>query len=145
MELKRWDTMEVIFSGEFRTRKEMVEAAVRQGADLSGADLFGADLSRADLSRANLSRANLSGADLFGADLFGASIIWNKYVCCLSWEDKGKTVCIRIGCKCHPVEDYKQIAEELATENDREWWDKSGKFIFEFLVGEAERYGKVKP
>jgi hypothetical protein len=94
--VNRW-TRAVIFSGEYASLKEAVEAAVRSradlsranlsranlsganlsgallsGADLSGALLSGADLSRANLSRANLSGANLSGALLSGADLSGA-------------------------------------------------------------------------
>ena len=68
MEIKNWNGY-VLFSGEFKTKKEMVEEAVKARANLSRADLSGANLSRANLSRANLSRADLSGADLSGANL----------------------------------------------------------------------------
>ena len=114
-------------------------------ADLSGADLFRADLSKADLSKANLSgadlsKANLSGADLSGADLSKAdlTVIWNKYVCHLSWRKNG-TTCIRIGCQCLPVAEYEEKKEALADELDRPWWDEHGTHIFEFLKAEAAR------
>jgi hypothetical protein len=112
-------------------------------ADLSGANLSGANLSGADLSGADLSRADLFGANLFGANLSGASVVWNKYVCLLSWLKDG-TVCIRLGCECHPVADWTpKLQEELADKHDRSWWDRSGKYVFEFLKGEAERYGNM--
>ena len=158
-EIKNRFTDEMIFSGEFASKKEAAEAAVKSYANLSDADLSRADLSDANLSDANLSRADLSGASLFGADLSGAnlsdaylsraylsraSFIFNKYVCHLSWLKDG-TVCIRIGCECRPVAEYKRMANKLAKQHDQEWWNKSGKFIFKFLCEEAKRYGKVKP
>ena len=81
MEIKNRYTGEVIFSGDYETTRQCVEAALSSGADLSEADLSEADLSRAnlsgaDLSEADLSRANLSGADLIGAYLSRANLRW---------------------------------------------------------------------
>ena len=69
----KWNE-KVIFKAEAKTFKEVIESAVKSGADLFGANLFGADLFGANLSGANLSGANLSGADLFGANLSGADL-----------------------------------------------------------------------
>ena len=71
-ELKRWDTMEVIFSGEFENKKEMVEEAVRQGKNLTGAYLAGANLAGVNLTGVNLTGVNLAGAYLARANLTGA-------------------------------------------------------------------------
>ena len=106
------------------------------GADLGYANLYGANLSGADLSRANLYGANLSGADLSGANL---TIIWNKYPCHLSWQ--GEIVCIRMGCECHTIEEWESDIDEINDGGDPEWWEKHGKYIFEFLKEEAKRVG----
>ena len=66
MEIKNRYTGEVIFSGDYETTRQCVEAALSSGADLS----------EADLSEADLSRANLSGADLIGANLSRANLRW---------------------------------------------------------------------
>ena len=130
-----------------RTDGEEGKRANLTGADLSGADLSGANLTRAnltgaDLYGANLTRANLTRADLSGADLTRAdlTIIWNKYPCHLSWC--GEIVCIRIGCECRPVEEYDGMKDELGAEHDPKWWNKHGKYIFEFLKEEAKRVEK---
>src|SRR5271157_3607254 len=97
---------------------------------------------RADLYRANLSGANLSGANLYRADLTLANltIVWNKYCCLLSWQKNG-TTCVRIGCECHPVEEWtEELQAELAAKHDQAWWDAHGRHIFAFLKEEAARY-----
>ena len=64
-EIKHKMSGEVLASGE-GTVKEVVEQAVKEGADLVGADLRGADLRGADLRQADLRGADLRGADLTG-------------------------------------------------------------------------------
>ena len=59
----------VLFEYECETAKELVEAAVKFGANLSGANLSGANLYGANLYGANLYGANLYGADLSRANL----------------------------------------------------------------------------
>jgi len=63
-----------LFEHDALSLKEILELAVRRGANLSGANLSGAYLVSANLSGANLSGANLSGAYLSGADLSGADL-----------------------------------------------------------------------
>ena len=74
MEIKNTNN-EILFSTKETTSslKEIVELAVKSGANLYGANLSRADLSGANLSGANLSRADLYGADLSRADLYGAT------------------------------------------------------------------------
>ena len=55
-------TQAVMFSIVADSKKDAVEKAIKDGANLSRANLSGANLSRADLYGANLSRADLSGA-----------------------------------------------------------------------------------
>ena len=86
-------------------------------------------------SKADLSRANLLWTDL--------SIVWNKHCCHLSWLKDG-TVCIRIGCECHPIPEWENIKEELADRHDRAWWNAEGQYVFEYLKGEAARYEAKK-
>jgi hypothetical protein len=79
----RWSGS-VLFSLETDSLRLAVEAAIKQGADLSdadlgcanlrGADLGCANLRRADLRSADLSRANLSRADLSDANLHYANL-----------------------------------------------------------------------
>ena len=67
---------EVIFTHEKEnnTVKDILQEAVRSGADLYGANLRGANLRGADLGGANLGGADLYGANLYGADLYGANL-----------------------------------------------------------------------
>lgn len=74
MEIKKRYTGEVIFSGDYETTRQCVEAALSSGADLSEADLSGADLSRANLSGADLIGASFRGASFRGASLRGADL-----------------------------------------------------------------------
>ena len=62
------------YEKEDNTIKDTIEAAIKQGADLTGAYLKGADLIGADLIGADLTGADLTGADLKGADLTGADL-----------------------------------------------------------------------
>jgi len=71
-EIKHRFNVSVLFSLETESLKLCVEAAVKDGANLSGANLDGADLSGANLGGANLRGANLGGANLGGANLDGA-------------------------------------------------------------------------
>jgi hypothetical protein len=61
-----------------QTIKELLQEAIKQGADLREADLYRADLYRADLSEADLSGAYLYRADLSEADLSRAYLDINK-------------------------------------------------------------------
>ena len=84
---------EVLYSGEHNSVREALEAAIKNGADLSRADLSGANLSGAclsgaDFSGADLSRADFSGAYLPGADLSRADLSRaNLFGACLSEAD----------------------------------------------------------
>jgi hypothetical protein len=69
----RW-TGSILFVAEIGSMKLAVEAAVREGADLTGAYLKGAVLTGADLTGADLTGADLTGAYLTGADLTGADL-----------------------------------------------------------------------
>ena len=86
--------------------------------------------------------ANLKGANLYCADLEGANLtfIFSKYICHLSWDKE--VVCIRIGCKTYPIKFWEENKSKIADKNDREWWDKTGQFIYIFLKKEAERLTK---
>jgi len=129
-----------------------VKAVESKKADLSGANLRGADLRDANLRGADLRGANLRGADLrdadlYGADLRGADLKWtvisSKYICHLSEDKDGKTL-IRIGCECLPIAEWERQKDALADKHDRQWWDESGQYIYEFLKAEAYRYDKTK-
>ena len=66
-----------------------------------------------------------------------AAII-NKYICNIS--PLQKSVNIRLGCELHSIPEWEELKEKIADKNDRQWWDESGQFIYEFLKQEAERY-----
>jgi uncharacterized protein YjbI with pentapeptide repeats len=72
--IKKKNTGEVIFSGDFESIKQCVEAAARQKVSLRSADLRSADLSSADLSYADLRSADLRSAVLSSADLSYADL-----------------------------------------------------------------------
>jgi hypothetical protein len=76
MDIPRWTDGQILFSGEFEDRKQMVEEAVKAGANLAGANLVGAHLARANLAGANLAGANLAGANLVYANLAGANLVY---------------------------------------------------------------------
>lgn len=107
---------------------EAVEAAVKDGANLTGADLSKADLDGANLTRANLTGADLDGADLTRADLTRAELYraelsgakgivhvgpidrWDMYA--VRWPDGPR---IKAGCRWFTVDEA------------REWWEKGGR------------------
>uniref|UniRef100_A0A6M3KF84 Pentapeptide repeat-containing protein n=1 Tax=viral metagenome TaxID=1070528 RepID=A0A6M3KF84_9ZZZZ len=68
-------SLETLETLETQTIKCVVEAAVKQGADIRWADLRRADLRWADLLGADLLGADFRGADLRGADLRGADLM----------------------------------------------------------------------
>ena len=156
-EIKNRVTGELIVEeGKYKNLGEAVEENRDNlfRANLSGANLYGANLSGANLTWANLYGADLSGADLYRAYLYGTNlysanlfranltVIFSKYCCHLSWTKSGET-CILIGCECRPVDEYEEMADDLATLHDRAWWESEGKYIFEFLKGEAARKRKT--
>ena len=68
-------TGSIIYDSETaNNEKELIEEALKFGADLSGANLRGADLRDADLGGANLRGADLRDADLGGANLRDADL-----------------------------------------------------------------------
>jgi len=73
--IKNRFTGAVLFSGEYSTIAEALQAAITSSANLRGANLRYANLSDADLRGAYLSGADLSGSVLRGADLRDADLI----------------------------------------------------------------------
>ena len=73
MEIKKING-EVIFFANKDNIKDVVEEAVKCGANLGGANLRGANLRGANLGCADLRGANLRGANLGCADLGGANL-----------------------------------------------------------------------
>lgn len=73
MDLKNIDG-KVIFSGNYSSINQLLDAAVKAGAKLTGVKLAGVNLARANLIRADLRGAIISGAILSGADLSGTGI-----------------------------------------------------------------------
>ena len=78
--IKRWDTAEIIHSGDFESTKECLEDGVEKGinfyrAELNDAELIGAELSSSNLNNAKLNSANLFGANLISANLIGTNLI----------------------------------------------------------------------
>ena len=84
IEIKRWDTGEVIYSGKYESIKDCLESGVSKGisffraklndAKLNGAKLNGAKLNGAKLNGAKLNGAKLNYAELNGAKLNGAKL-----------------------------------------------------------------------
>ena len=121
-------------------------------ADLSYADLSYADLSNADLSNADLRNADLRGADLRNADLRNADlrnanlarailpnstviIFGEKYFISIFSN------CVRAGCQCHSVNEWRQFSKQDIFDMDGE---DSLKFyprlldIIDFYCGKGE-------
>jgi uncharacterized protein YjbI with pentapeptide repeats len=72
-EIKSWNG-DILFSGEFKDIKEMVEAAIRTRANLTDANLAHANLTGAYLTDAYLTDAYLAHAYLTGANLAHANL-----------------------------------------------------------------------
>ena len=64
----------VLFSGEYTTKKQCLEAAVKQGIDLTNANLSDLDLTNTDLTNVKLVNAYFAGSDLTDADFSGSDI-----------------------------------------------------------------------
>jgi len=74
MELKRWDTGEVIFEMGCATFRELVEGSIKAGVTLYRADMRGANMRYANMSDANMLDADMRGADMRGANMSGANM-----------------------------------------------------------------------
>lgn len=129
-------TSQVIFSGEYESIQECVEAAIKSGANLSNADLRYANLCYADLSNASLSGANLSNADLSNADLCGCAGNMKeiKSLQFELWPVTYTSTEIQIGCQSHAIEKWAkwntaagrvwiQKMDEKALEWAEKWLD----------------------
>jgi uncharacterized protein YjbI with pentapeptide repeats len=77
-EIKHRHTGAILYSGGGESLRDVVEAAVKAGANLAGANLAGAYLAGANLDGANLAGANLAGAYLAGANLDGAKLLGKR-------------------------------------------------------------------
>jgi len=140
MELKRWDTGEVIFEMECSTFRELVEEATKEGicfyrADMGGADMSGADMRYVNMRDADMSDANMSGADMRGADMRYAignmielkTLSLEKYV--VTFNDSH----MAIGCQQYTIELWFEFTDDRISQMDRgalEWWKKWKDFIF---------------
>mgnify|MGYP000883531526 CR=1 FL=1 len=80
-------------TGENTSLRDAVEAAVRDGADLSGANLSGANLSGADLSGTTYGNEALTKAPLS--------------ICNLRWPVLITGQQMQIGCQLHKHEDWE--------------------------------------
>ena len=65
----------LLFAGDYRTLRECVEDALRDGIDLRGVNLAHADLSEINLDGANLHGASFAHANLTGANMSEASCV----------------------------------------------------------------------
>jgi uncharacterized protein YjbI with pentapeptide repeats len=74
MQLRRWDTSEVIFELECNSLKDLVEGAIKANISLYRVDLSNSDLCNANLSNYDLSNSNLSNSYLCGADFSNSNI-----------------------------------------------------------------------
>ena len=77
MQLKRWDTKEVIFELECKSWEELLKGALKAKisffkANFRGANFRGADFRSADFRLSNFSSADFSSADFRGADFSSA-------------------------------------------------------------------------
>ena len=89
MQLKRWDTKEVIFEMECDSWADLLKGALKakvsfyranfNGADFRGADFRGADFREANFNGADFREASFNGADFRGADFREASFIWADF------------------------------------------------------------------
>ena len=65
--------------------------------------------------------------------------IQDKYVCHILPTPDGMN--IRLGCKVHCIDDWdKHGAAYARSANESLWWEETGKYIYQLLRGEAERY-----
>lgn len=64
-----------LFEGEYRSTRECVEAALRQGIGLNGASFANLDLSEVNLDGCRLREVDFSGTNLSGANISEAELI----------------------------------------------------------------------
>lgn len=76
IDIKRWDTGAVIYSGDFCSIKECLEDGVKKSICFDYADLNGAKLNKAKLNKAELNYAELNYAELNGDIDYSAWPLW---------------------------------------------------------------------
>ena len=113
----------VLFSVETESLKLCLEAAVKSGANLA----------YADLAKANLVGANLTGAK--GIKKQPIQILGHKHY--IQTTQDGK---LRIGCEEHTFGEWREIAEDLGTQNGYSALDVE---IYKLHIEHAERISKL--
>jgi len=135
MELKRWDTGEVIFEMGCATFRELVEGSIKAGVTLYRADMRGANMRYANMSDANMLDADMRGADMRGANMRYTlgnmielkTLALEKYV--VTFNDSH----MAIGCQQHTIEEWFEFTDDRISQMDHgalEWWKKWKDFIF---------------
>ena len=94
--------------------KIMLQAAVKNGANLEGANLEGANLYGANLRSANLRGANLEGANLEGEKLTKTPLQLNN----LKWPVLISDKYLRIGCQRFTIEEWKNFDDAAIVKMD---------------------------
>ena len=97
------------YEAEENSVKIMLQAAVKNGANLRGADLRGADLYGADLYGADLYGANLDGEKLTKTPLQLNNLKWLVLI-----SDKY----LRIGCQRFTIEEWKNFEDAAIVKMD---------------------------
>jgi len=69
--------------------------------------------------------------------------ITDRYTCHIYPKDTG--VQIRLGCEIHSIDTWNKDQWDIADKyksSDNNWYEKTGQYILQVLIGEAERYKK---
>ena len=110
-EIKHRYTGAVLYAGGSETLRDVVEAAVRDGARLDGARLDGASLVGASLDGARLDGASLDGASLVGASLDGARLDGSRSGYLFAYlTDAG--IMIRAGCFFGTLDEFRAACDK---------------------------------
>ena len=131
MEIGNRFSGKVIYSGDFKSLKELVLNALSEGVNLKGVNLKGVNLSHANLVGANLSGVNLSGVNLWQCSGNRSEIkslfISNEYPITYTSE------CLQIGCKNYPIADWWGFDNKriLSMDGNRalKFWREHKEFI----------------
>ena len=138
MQLRRWDTSEVIFELECSSWEELLKGALRAKISFYRADFSGSDFSRSDFSGSNFIGSDFSGSDFRGSKhqyKIGNMKEWHSmqldtYMICFNKH------ILAIGCQQHAIKKWQNFTDDEISKMDGgalPWWSTWKDFIFKAI------------
>ena len=147
------------FESENNSMKKTLEAAIKNGSDLSNSNLRNSDLRNSNLRNSNLSNSDLSNSDLSSSDLSNSNLsgclVFDEnlkrtplFINGLFWPVTITDSYLKIGCQLHKIDDWSSFTDDKINSMDSkalEFWHLWSGVILRACKTHNEDLNKCKP